>query len=323
MKFKVLIADDEEIQRKLERQTLSSEDFEITEASNGHEVIKLLHENEYDVLLLDKNMPEMTGDEVCSYVRNKLNNTFMPIIMVTACNSSNDLVKSLSLGATDFIRKPYNPMELRARTASAASKHRLVEQLDSAESMLYALARMVESKDGHTGDHCSRLAHSAVVFGEKLGLDDESLLALKRGGVLHDIGKLGIPDSILLKANTLNDEEWVTMKRHTVIGAKLCKGLNSIKNTIPIIECHHERWDGTGYPKGIPSEQLPLITRIVAIVDVFDALVSKRPYKDAWSQEDALKAILLGSGTQFDPDVVDVFVKLYHDGTLNDILSMN
>jgi putative two-component system response regulator len=233
--------------------------------------------------------------------------------MITGSADQNDLVKSMRVGATDFMHKPYSPLELVARVSAAASHKRLLDQLDSAESLLFALARMVEAKDENTGDHCSRLAHGSVVFGTALGLNEEQLLALRRGGVLHDIGKLGIPDSILLKNGPLTDEEWVLMRQHTVIGARLCSGLNSMKLTVPIIRHHHERWDGSGYPDGLKGEEIPYLARIFQIVDVYDALASVRPYKPAWPHEKIIAAMEEETRKGWrDPELMAVFLDILH-----------
>jgi len=173
----------------------------------------------------------------------------------------------------------------------AAQRKRAMDQLDSTESTLFALARMVEAKDENTGDHCSRLAHKAVGFGRALGLSTPELHALRRGGVLHDIGKLGIPDHILLKPGALTDEEWTVMRQHTTIGYHLVSNLRSMRLTAPIIRHHHERWDGSGYPDRLAGEAIPLLARVFQIVDIHDALTYERPYKKALSEAQA-RAIL-------------------------------
>jgi len=189
----------------------------------------------------------------------------------------------------------------------AAQRKRAMDQLDSTESTLFALARIVEAKDENTGDHCSRLAHKAVGFGRALGLSSPELQALRRGGVLHDIGKLGIPDHILLKPGALTDEEWVVMRQHTTIGYHLVSKLRSLRLTAPIIRHHHERWDGQGYPDGLAGEAIPLPARLMAVADVYDALTQERIYKPAWSMASTEAQILAGAGTQFDPAVVQAF----------------
>lgn len=280
--YKILIVEDEERQRKLERTSLPAPEFEIIEATNGKDALSLIKENEFDVVLLDKRMPGLSGGEVCHQIRCVFDMQLLPVIMVTGNGSNEDFENSMLAGASDFIRKPYSPMELVMKVRSAANKKRITDQLDSAESMLFALARIVEAKDEDTGDHCSRLEHMAEVFGKELGLDSQKLLALRRGGVLHDIGKLGIPDSILLKKRPLTDKEWEIMRQHSAIGSRICSDLRSMRQTVPIIRHHHERWDGGGYPDGLKGEDIPLLARVFQITDIYDALASDRPYKKAF-----------------------------------------
>ena len=309
--YRVLIVDDQLEHRALEKEILLATDYAVCEAGNGADALAAIKGDDFDVVLLDKYMPEMDGDEVCFRIRNDLKLPLLPIIMVTGSADKADLVNSMQNGANDFIQKPYSPSELLARVNAAANHKRLLDQLDSAESLLFALAHMVEAKDENTGDHCSRLAHASVVFGAALGLGEEELLALRRGGVLHDIGKLGIPDSILLKKAALTDDEWVLMRQHTIIGARLCSGLHSMRSTVPIIQFHHERWDGSGYPLGLKGEEIPLLARVFQIVDVYDALASIRPYKPAWPREKIIEVMEEETRKGWrDPELMSVFLDI-------------
>ena len=235
----------------------------------------------------------------------------MPIIIVTGFDSFSLLPTCMDAGATDFIKKPFHPVELLSRVNSAIRLKHNTDNLDSAQSLLFTLARIVEAKDEITGDHCSRLAHGGVVFGNALGLDFESLLTLERGGILHDIGKLGIPDSILLKPGKLTEDEWEVMKLHVVIGEKLCRGLVTMKSVIPIIYYHHERWDGSGYPEGLKGEEIPLLVRVFQLVDIYDALANDRPYKKAFSNEKIIGIFKeeVEKGWR-DPELVAVFLEI-------------
>ncbi len=312
--FKVLIVDDEKQHRELEKEVLSGPRYCVSEASNAEEALSKLREEEFDVVLADKRMPGMDGDELCRQIRDGLGLKLLPVIMVTGTYDRVELLKSLQAGANDFIHKPYNPMELIARTDNLATHKRLTDQLENAETLLFALARMVEARDEHTGNHCSRLAHISVVMGETMGLNAEELTALRRGGVLHDIGKLGIPDSILLKDGPLNDTEWGVMRQHTIIGDELLRGLKSMELTQPIVRSHHERWDGSGYPDGLKGEEIPLLARVFQLVDIYDALANARPYKPAFSIE-KITLIMTGeveSGWR-DPELTALFLKILHE----------
>lgn len=285
--FRVLIVDDDAAHRNLVSEILSAPLFSVSTAMSGRDALELLTQTEFDVVLVDKVMPEMSGDELCQAIRERYNRHILPVIVVTGSHGYADLSISLAGGANDFIRKPYDPNELIARVRSAATTKRLTDQMESAETLLFGLARMVEAKDECTGDHCSRLAHYAEVFGAALGLGERDLAALKSGAILHDIGKLAIPDRVLLKPGALSEQEWVLMKQHTVIGAMLCGELKSLRSAVPIIRHHHERWDGSGYPDGLAGSEIPLLAQIFQLLDVFDALTTARPYKEAWSVERA------------------------------------
>lgn len=309
--YRVLVVDDDPLHLRLSQQVLVSDQVDVAVSSSGAEALRRLSGEDFDVVLLDKCMPGMDGYELCRAIRADLRHQFLQVVMVTASDEPSEISRSLAAGANDFIRKPYRNDELRARVMAAASHKRMTDQLDSAESMLFALARMVEAKDLHTGNHCARLSHSAVAFGRELGLAEQQLLALHRGGVLHDIGKLGIPDSILLKRGALTDEEWQMMRQHTVIGARLCSGLKSMALTLPIIQYHHECWDGSGYPAGLKGEEIPLLARVFQVVDVYDALCHERPYKQALPRAEALRTMMDEAARGWlDPALAERFVEI-------------
>ncbi len=307
--FDVLIVDDDPHQRAFERETLDTGEFQVTEVGSGMDALKLLATKDFDVVLLDKLMPGMDGDEVCRRIRGELGLVMLPIIMVTGDGDLGNLQESMVAGASDFVRKPYAPTELLVRVRAAAQRKRMTDELDSAETLLFALARMVEKKDGTTGDHCSRLSHYGVVLGRALGLSSPQLQALRRGGVLHDIGKLGIPDSILLKPGKLTSAEWTLMKQHVTIGASIIGELKCMRLTEDIVKYHHERWDGSGYPEGLKGEQIPLLARVFQIVDIYDALAHARPYKRAFTKMEVIDILLDETRKGYrDPEIVSVFV---------------
>jgi putative two-component system response regulator len=314
--YKILIVDDNPSHRFLEREILAEPEgcYEVMEAENGGEARQLMSSQEFDAILLDKNLPDADGNQLCEFVRNDLRNHLVPLIMVTGSNTTEDLTAGLNSGANDFVTKPFNPIELVSRIRSAVTHKRVTDELDSAESLLFALARMVEAKDGTTGDHCTRLSFISVSFGQRLGLGKRELNALYRGGVLHDIGKLGIPDEVLLKNGPLTDDEWKLMRQHTVIGARLCSGLRSMRETVPIIRYHHERWDGSGYPDGLSGDSIPLLARIFQIVDIYDALANERPYKKALAQDEIIRILEEETAKGWrDPELVREFIYMMKD----------
>ncbi|MGD8483731.1 MAG: response regulator [Thioalkalispiraceae bacterium] len=309
--YRILVVDDEPSHLCMVKEVFSPDNYMLSTAANGVGALQAVERHDYDVVVMDNYMPDISGKEVCSRIRNELNKPLLPIVMLTGSQSEEDLSAAFAAGATDFIRKPYSVTELVNRVDRAARQKRLTDQLDDTESVLFALARMVEAKDKVTGDHCGRLMHNAVVFGKKLGLSYDELDALRRGGVLHDIGKVGIPDKILLKEGKLTDDEWQIMKQHTVIGAKLCSGLSSMKKTVDIIRHHHERWDGSGYPYGLSGYDIPLIARVFQIVDIYDALASARPYKKAFSKEKIITIFEEETNKGWrDPELTRIFIEL-------------
>ena len=308
---RVLIVDDDPTHRGLEREILCGADYQVIEAGSGAGALNALRSQHFDAVLLDKCMPGMDGDEVCRHIRSELGLTLLPILMVTGHGEAGTLATSLAAGANDFLCKPYDPTELLARVDAAVVHKRVTDQLDSAESVLFALARMVEAKDGTTGDHCSRLSHTGVVLGRELGLGPEELLALRRGGVLHDIGKLGIPDSILLKQGALTDDEWKVMRQHVEIGARLVGSLKSMRQTVPIVLHHHERWDGSGYPHGLRGQEIPLVARVFQVVDIYDALAHARPYKPALAREKIIEIMEAEAARGWrDPELITIFLDI-------------
>lgn len=308
---RVLVVDDMATNRALVRAVLGGAEFEIHEAADGDTALEKIQELHPDVVLLDVIMPAPDGMEVCRRLRASEEFKLLPVIMLTSLGSPDDIARGMEVGASDYVCKPFNGVELLARVRGAVDKKRLTDRLEDTESVLFALARVVEAKDGTTGDHCDRLAHLSVVLGEALGLAYEDLVALRRGGVLHDIGKVSIPDAILLKKGPLDEAEWAVMRQHPVIGANLCSALRTMRRTVDIVRYHHERWNGTGYPAGLAGEDIPLLARVFQVVDVYDALMAVRPYKPAMTQEQVIRVMEEETEKGYwDPRIVAVFLDI-------------
>ncbi|MDD3518391.1 MAG: response regulator [Chromatiales bacterium] len=312
--FRVLVVDDVATNRVMLRAILAAHGYEVVEADCGEAALARLVELEFDAVILDVLMPGKSGFDVCREIRLELGFEFLPVIMLTSLGSPDDMAMGFESGATDFVTKPYNNVELVARVNSAVAQKRLTDRLDDTESVLFALARMVESKDRNTRDHCDRLSHMAVVFGRSLGLSFDELEALRRGGILHDIGKLGIPDGILLKEGPLTESEWLIMRQHPVIGAELCTPLRTMRKTVDIIRHHHEKWNGAGYPDGLSGTDVPLLARVFQVVDVFDALTTERPYKPAFPVDQTIDILERETADgNWDPDLMQRFLHILND----------
>jgi putative two-component system response regulator len=256
-------------------------------------------------------MPELDGYETCRRLKSDPLSRLVPIVLVTALHESRDRVSGLEAGADDFLSKPVNGAELIARVRSLLRIKRYTDELDSAESVIVSMALTIEARDPATDGHCQRLARDAARLGEALGLADDDIAALRRGGFLHDIGKVGIPDAVLLKPSRLTAAEFAVMRQHTIIGERLCGPLRSLRRVRPIVRHHHERLDGSGYPDGLKGKAVPLLAQIMGIVDVFDALTTKRPYKPALPPARAREELLreVDRGWR-DRDLVDVFLRV-------------
>ncbi len=287
--FRVLVADDQPQNLQLIQDILESNRCTVITASNGKDALDKALRHEPDLVLLDVMMPEMDGYEVCHLLKANEKTQLVPVVMITALQEREDKIRGLEAGADDFLNKPFNLAEFGARVRSLLRLKQITDELERAETVLCSMALGVEAKDPNTVGHCERLSRYSVKLGEKLGLATEELKALKRGGILHDIGKLGVPDSILLSPHPLTEEQWTVMRQHTVIGERICQPLRSFGQVLPIIRYHHERWDGGGYPDGLKGDEIPMTARILQTVDVFDALGSQRPYKPAFNLGEVLK----------------------------------
>lgn len=288
----VLVADDTESVRLLFQKLLTAEGYKVICAEDGIVALDLVRLHRPDVILLDISMPGIDGIEVCRRLKDDPATRLTPVVLVTGLSELQDRIKGIEAGADDFLSKPVHPHELRARVASLSRVKHLIDALDSAEAAFMALALTIEARDPTTKGHCERLATRAVLVGRTLGLTPDDLDALHRGGYLHDVGKVGIPDSVLLKAGRLTDAEFALMKRHTEIGDSLCAPLQSLRHVRPIVRSHHERLDGSGYPNGLRGDEIPVLAQVVGIIDVYDAMTSHRPYRAALDPAAATRFLL-------------------------------
>ena len=304
----VLVIDDQPQSLEAMREALLPLGLEVWQALDGESGFMIARDRQPDVILLDVMMPGIDGFEVCRRLKADEDTRLLPVVFLTGLDSRDARLQGLAAGATDFLTKPFDLVELEVRVRNLVNFRRLTQDLDDAEKMLFAVARAVEARDEGTGEHCDRLSQLGARLGEHLGLEAEALKTLRRAGYLHDIGKIAIPDAVLLKPGKLDDDEWVTMRSHVEIGVRICSPLRTLRPVLPIIRHHHERRDGTGYPDKLKADAIPLLARVFQVVDVYDALTNDRPYREALSQDEAL-AILQGETGRgwWDPDVVGGF----------------
>lgn len=334
-KPKILIVDDDDKNLRLMEALLIPEGYEVIKASDGLEALEKIKEDPPDAVLLDIMMPKMDGYEVARKLKKTVETRQIPVVMVTALQDTDDRVRALEAGADDFLSKPVDKTELRTRVRTLLKVKAYNDYMLNYQKSLEAevelrtyqlkkafqkikkssldtilkLSKAAEYKDEETGDHILRMSNYSTAVARRIGLNEKTAEAILYASPMHDIGKIGIPDKILLKPGKLDPEEWEVMKMHTVIGAKILAGSDSgfIKLAEMIAMTHHEKWDGSGYPKGLKGGKIPLAGRIVAIADVFDALTSARPYKKAFSVEESLSIIKNEKGSHFDPDVTEAF----------------
>jgi putative two-component system response regulator len=305
----VLAVDDDPGALEALAEALSTLQFRVWGATDGGSALALAQRHQPDVILLDVMMPGMDGYELCSLLKQDPETRLIPVVFLTGHGTREARLHGLEAGATDFLNKPCDLVELEVRVRNLVDFRRLTLELDSAEQMVFSIARTVEARDPDTSDHCERLAQLGVRLGRRLGLGEDDLTALRRGGYLHDLGKVGIPDSVLLKPGPLDAREWDTMKRHVEIGVEICSPLRSLRPVLPLIRHHHERFDGSGYPDGLAGGDIPLLARVFQVVDVYDALTNDRCYRKALDRDTALSVMVDETNHGFwDPEAFEAFV---------------
>jgi putative two-component system response regulator len=287
----VLVADDLEASRELLVELLSEEGYEVLQAEDGAHAADVFRSRRVDLALLDVMMPKRTGFELCHDIKSEAATRLIPVILITGLDSTEDRVQGIKAGADDFLSKPFSKEELLARVRSLIRLKQFTDELENAELVVFSLALGIESKDPYTAGHCDRLSKYSIALAERLGLPQELQVALRRAGIVHDIGKLAVPEHILLKPGPLTPEERRIMELHPAAGERICAPLKSFRHVLPIIRHHHEKVDGTGYPDALKGDSIPLTARILTTVDVYDALTTDRPYRRALTPSDAFLLI--------------------------------
>ncbi len=315
---KILVVDGNQINRRLLKSMLRAGNHEFLEAATGMEALELIAVQPVDLIIVDFLLPGIGGTDLCRRLKSDRKTQFIPILMLTSVHGSDFEVEGIESGADEYLTMPLHPSVVRARVNSLLRHKAAIDSLEEAETILFALAQAVENRDTGTGEHCERLATYSVALGLALGLPRPDLVALYRGGFLHDIGKISIPDSILLGTGKLTADQWKVMELHTLRGVEICKPMKTLSPVLPIIQSHHERWDGTGYPDRLAGEEIPLLARILQVVDIFDALTTKRSYKAAFTKEQALEILKQEAAKGWrDPELVSLFVGMQQGASLD------
>jgi len=313
----ILVADDMPENCLLLSQILELAGFRVLTAERGDRALEALHSNgAIDLAILDVVMPGMNGFDLCRAIKSNAATRLVPVVLVTGLSASQDRIRGIEAGADDFLSKPVNPEELRARVCSLIRLKQYTDELECAENVLFALARSIEAKDPYTQGHCERLSRYSVGIGRALGLPQDQLVALHRGGIVHDIGKVAVPENILNKPGRLSPEERRIMEMHSEAGERICAPLKSFKLVLPIIRHHHEKLDGSGYPDGLRGDAIPLLARILQTADVYDALATDRPYRAALPFGETFR-VIREEATRgwWDPSLVDVLESLVRSTT--------
>jgi len=282
----ILIADDEEPNRELLSHILKREGYRVVLAEDGEEAMTLFS-SEIDLALLDVKMPGLNGFQVCRAIKKNADTRLIPVVLITGLINTNDRIAGMECGADDYLHKPVRREELTTRVCSLLRLKQFTDELENAEVVLFSLARSIEAKDPYTEGHCTRLSQYSVELANALGLPEEECVALRRAGIVHDIGKVAVPEHILLKPGPLTAEEREIIEQHPAAGERICQPLRSFGLVLPVIRHHHEKLDGSGYPDGLKGDAIPMTARIMTTVDVYDALTTDRPYRSAHSPEKA------------------------------------
>jgi putative two-component system response regulator len=288
---RVLVVDDYDANLQALEALLSLEGYQVTSAQSAADALDRIRDHAPDVIVSDVRMPGRDGFDLCRTLKATPDTWLIPVVLLTGATEPQDRIRAIEAGANDFLTKPIDQSELKARVRSLMHVKHATDELDSAEAVLQSLALMIEVRDAYTEGHCQRLSQYATELGRLIGLGEDDLDALSRGGYFHDIGKIALPDAILLKPGRLTAEEFERVKEHPVVGDRLCGDLRALHRVRSIVRHHHERLDGSGYPDGLVGDSIPLLAQIIGIVDVYDAMTTARPYRAARSSDEALEAL--------------------------------
>jgi putative two-component system response regulator len=310
----ILIVDDDPQIAGLLVRLLSREGYNVRVVHNGDDALSAIAYQPPDLVLLDVTMPGMNGFEVCRQIKADEVTALIPVTMLTALDAREHRTLGIEAGADDFLTKPFDYSTLRARIRTQLRLKHLTDQLEHTESVIFTLALAVEAKDAYTEGHLRRLAFYGECLAAQIGMLPSDTRAVRYGGLLHDIGKIGVDEAILRKPGKLTENEFAQVKRHPEIGARIVTPLRFSNVVAPIILAHHEAWNGRGYPQGLASNNIPLGARIIAIVDAYDAMTTDRSYRRALSQFEAMRRLREGAGQQWDPELVEQFLLLLRDG---------
>ncbi len=316
----VLIVDDEIRLREELKTMLEFAGYRVDVAANGREAMQKIEAAPPDLIITDITIRYMTGFQLCRNVKANPETRDIPVILVTGLQRPEDKIKGIEAGATDFVGKPFDRLELQTRVASVLEMKRMHAQLENIDEIIMAFARTIDARDPYTRGHSERVGKYGIKFGAALGMEVRQQELLFKGAILHDIGKIGVRDSVLLKRGKLTDSEYSEIKKHPAIGLNICAPLKSSRSLLNIVAYHHERMDGKGYPFGLMGEEIPVEARIIAVCDCFDALTSVRPYRDALSVEEASDILERGMGAHFDEDLLPMFLEIARLGELQEIV---
>lgn len=308
--MQVLIADDVRENRELAAAYLEALDCEVAMVGDGNAALAAVNKHPPDLALLDVMMPGRDGISVCHAIKSNPLTQFVPVVLLTALADSESRVLAYKAGADDYLTKPVAASEMVARCAALLRMKSLLDRLDDAQRVIVALAQAVEAKDMRTESHTERVAQWSQRLAIAAGMSSVDVDAVYLGSLIHDVGKIGVPDHILLKRGRLDRHEQAIIRQHVITGETILRSLRSVAHLIPIVRSHHERIDGAGYPDGLGGEEIPLAARIVAVSDAYDAMVSDRPYRAGLSKPEAKARLLAGSGTQWDARLVPLFLEM-------------